>query len=63
MKTEKIYTNEKIYTEREFEIAFCIGMLNRQLSTDELAEELLTAKDKISRLKEAIGRGDFEAKK
>lgn len=47
------------YTERELEIAYCIGLLNRGLTMDELSEALKSAKEKLHNLKEAIKRGDF----
>lgn len=50
---------EKMYTERELEISYCIGLLNRMLTMEELSIELKTAQDKINRLKESIKRGDF----
>lgn len=49
----------KMYTERELEIAYCVGLLNRMLTVDQLAIELEIAKPKIKYLKEAIKRGDF----
>jgi len=50
---------ELMFTERELEIAYCIGLLNRMLTMDELSIELKTAQEKINNLKEAFKRGDF----
>lgn len=49
----------KMYTDRELEIAYLIGLLNRMLTVDELAIELKTAKDRLQQLKGAMERGDF----
>ncbi len=53
-------SKEKKYTEREFEIAYCVGLLNRPLTMDELSVELKTAQEKIDRLKLAIKNGDYD---
>lgn len=50
----------KEYTERELEIAYCVGLMNRMLTMDELSIELQTAREKLDTLKAAIKRGDFE---
>lgn len=54
-----ISSSGKKYTQRELEIAYCIGLLNRMLTVDELAKELETAKEKIKLLMLAFERGDF----
>lgn len=53
------YLRRERERERQIEIAYCIGLLNRMLTMDELAVELLTTRDKINRLKQAFKRGDF----
>jgi hypothetical protein len=44
---------ERMYSERELEIAYCTGLLNRHLTIDELAIEIKDAQFQIDRLKES----------
>lgn len=54
---------KRMYTERELEIAYCIGLLNRMLTMDELSVELKTAQKKIDLFKQSLANGDFEPEK
>lgn len=51
-----------MYSEREFDIAYCVGLLNRKLTIDELSVVLNTGSlpEKIRNLKQAIKRGEFD---
>lgn len=51
------------YSGRDIDIAFVIGMLNRDnLTMDELQIALQSAKEKIALLKESFRRGHYKAK-
>ncbi len=53
------WQEERMYSERELEIAYCTGLLNRHLTIDELDIEIKDAQFQIDRLKKVIQRGDY----
>ena len=58
---EALRDKQTMFTERDIEVAFCLGLLNQsEITIDKLADQFTSAREKIDRIKASMKRGDFE---